>query len=423
MHFLRKTYRILTAVLPVMAAAALITYTPAWADDDESGKHASVGRMVVLGDSLSAGFQNFSLYDSSSTPGVPPGGQKFGFATLIANQAGVDLNLPLISYPGLPPALKLLPPGDIVREAYVGSRMNPSVQTLNLSIPSFTVATALAYKVNVSNPAAITNSIDVLALQILASPQSPAPCGAVNFDGVNLTLSEVACAVKLQPNTIIASIGNNDAVQSLIFGLPPTDPGQFTAAYHQFLGALASTGATVVVSNIPDVTVLPFLVPAPAFQALCHYLPPGVTAADYLVPDITSPTFSGNICMSPAVRPGALISQVRSAVQTYNGIIAAEARKFGVTVVDVNGLFARVAQHGYEVNGQRLTTAFLGGLFSLDGVHPTNTGYAIIANEFIKTMNSGLHFGIPPVSVEQVAKTDPLIIWNHAGDDDGHEQE
>src|ERR1035437_1877130 len=60
--------------------------------------------------------------------------------------------------------------------------------------------------------------------------------------------------------------------------------------------------------------------------------------------------------------------------------------------------------------GQRLTTGFMGGLFSLDGIHPTNTGYAIIANEFIKTMNRSLLAGIPPVSVEQVNKTDPLIF-------------
>jgi hypothetical protein len=61
------------------------------------------------------------------------------------------------------------------------------------------------------------------------------------------------------------------------------------------------------------------------------------------------------------------------------------------------------------VGGQKLTTDFMGGLFSLDGVHPTNTGYAIIANEFIKTMNGSLRADIPYVSVEQVSETDPLI--------------
>ena len=70
--------------------------------------------------------------------------------------------------------------------------------------------------------------------------------------------------------------------------------------------------------------------------------------------------------------------------------------------------------------GRTLTTDFMGGLFSLDGVHPTNTGYAIIANEFIKTMNRSLRTNIPYVSVALVSQTDPLIFpesdpGKHAG--------
>jgi hypothetical protein len=78
--------------------------------------------------------------------------------------------------------------------------------------------------------------------------------------------------------------------------------------------------------------------------------------------------------------------------------------------VDLYSLVNDLAAHGKVVNGQKLTTEFLGGLFSYDGIHPTNTGYAIIADEFIKVMNRNLAAGIPPISIEQVAKTDPLIF-------------
>jgi hypothetical protein len=37
-------------------------------------------------------------------------------------------------------------------------------------------------------------------------------------------------------------------------------------------------------------------------------------------------------------------------------------------------------------------------------------GHAIIANEFIKTMNRSLRAGVPSVSIERVSKTDPLIF-------------
>ena len=40
-----------------------------------------------------------------------------------------------------------------------------------------------------------------------------------------------------------------------------------------------------------------------------------------------------------------------------------------------------------------------GGLFSLDGVHLTPRGYAIIANEFIKATNSTYGSNIPLANV------------------------
>jgi hypothetical protein len=94
----------------------------------------------------------------------------------------------------------------------------------------------------------------------------------------------------------------------------------------------------------------------------------------------------------------------------YNGTIAKEAADNGYTLVDIYSVVNDLAAHGQVVGGQKLTTGFMGGFFSLDGVHPTNTGYAILANEFIKTMNRSLRAGIPPISIEQVSKTDPLIF-------------
>ncbi len=62
------------------------------------------------------------------------------------------------------------------------------------------------------------------------------------------------------------------------------------------------------------------------------------------------------------------------------------------------------------VNGQRLTTDFLGGIISLDGIHPTNTGWALVANRVIHTLNAQFAAGIPPVALEGVAVQDPLVL-------------
>jgi hypothetical protein len=192
--------------------------------------------------------------------------------------------------------------------------------------------------------------------------------------------------------------------------MPPTSTLAFANAFGQMLGQLSSTGATIVVANVPDVTSVPFLVPAAGFFAQCGFWPQGAAQGDYVVPNLLNPAAGFNICLGYAVRPAALIQQARDSVKAFNAIIAADAKLVGATVVDVNALFAKMVEKGYVVNGRRLTNQFLGGLFSLDGVHPTNTGYAILANEWIKTMNRELHTGIAPVSIEQVAKTDPLIF-------------
>ena len=38
-----------------------------------------------------------------------------------------------------------------------------------------------------------------------------------------------------------------------------------------------------------------------------------------------------------------------------------------------------------------------GGAFSLDGVHPTARGYAVVANIIIDAINDGFNANIPPV--------------------------
>ena len=111
----------------------------------------------------------------------------------------------------------------------------------------------------------------------------------------------------------------------------------------------------------------------------------------------------------PIVLRAARIAQIRATVIGYNIVIAIQAAINGAPLVDIWSLVNNLSANGVVVNGQKLTTGFGGGLFSLDGVHPLTPGDAIIANEFIKTMNLSLQTGIPLISVDQVAKTDPLF--------------
>lgn len=375
-----------------------------------------LSRMVVIGDSLSAGFQNYALYDGSGSPSgtsATPGGQTYGFAAQIAAQAGVDLHLPLISLPGLPPVLVLAGPPhgidtELERPTYVGSRTT-AVQTRNLSVPGFTAANILLYSVKASeitDPS--TASVqDALALEVLGVPGT---CGVFPWPNGEVYLSEVECAAQLRPSVVIASVGANDALQAVLDGIAPTNLESFRFSYNTMLAVLRFSRAHIVVSNIPDVTTIPALISYQEFHDQCGVYPADAGPEDYVVPYLSNPTaFAFSFCTNYAVRPASLIKEAKTAVVEYNKVINEAARLFDATVVDVNGTLAEIAAHGYTADGHHLTTEYLGGIFSLDGVHPTNTGYAILGNAYIEAMNKHLHTSIPLISVDKVAATDPLV--------------
>ncbi len=83
------------------------------------------------------------------------------------------------------------------------------------------------------------------------------------------------------------------------------------------------------------------------------------------------------------------VATILQATDEYNTVIHTVADGLGVPVVEINDYFQEVAAEGAEFNGEEYTTEFVtGGLFSLDGVHPSNVGYALIAAKFIETINA-----------------------------------
>jgi hypothetical protein len=73
-----------------------------------------------------------------------------------------------------------------------------------------------------------------------------------------------------------------------------------------------------------------------------------------------------------------------------------------IPVLDVNALLTELATTGRKIGGVTLTSAFLtGGVFSYDGVHPNDIGYAIVANEFIRVINAN-GGTLPPVDLGAV---------------------
>jgi hypothetical protein len=81
-------------------------------------------------------------------------------------------------------------------------------------------------------------------------------------------------------------------------------------------------------------------------------------------------------------------------------------------VADVNALYDSISAHPPVYAGVQLSDRFLGGIFSLDGVHPSNIGHALLANTFIEGANGAYGLGIPllgAAQLNQIALADPFI--------------
>ncbi len=92
--------------------------------------------------------------------------------------------------------------------------------------------------------------------------------------------------------------------------------------------------------------------------------------------------------------------KVQTATKAYNTQIQALANAYNLAFVDANAKMIELGRiSGIQYNGVSYTANFItGGVFSLDGVHMTGKGYAIIANEFIKAINSKYNSTLPQVN-------------------------
>ncbi|MGB5238711.1 MAG: SGNH/GDSL hydrolase family protein, partial [Flavobacteriaceae bacterium] len=90
---------------------------------------------------------------------------------------------------------------------------------------------------------------------------------------------------------------------------------------------------------------------------------------------------------------------VATAQAAYNQTIAALATQYDLALVDAKAFLDEVATNGIMLSdGSVVTDTYAtGGGFSLDGVHPSPRGYALIANLFIEVINAKYGSNLPGV--------------------------
>ncbi len=406
--------------------------------------------------------------------GAVPPGQEFGFWSILYQQAtgtpqAAMFNpavspLPLIAGPGLGsqlvvnattliaathPSCDAFNDAAYSRGSFGATRMSLSQNVLDVGVPGITAHEALymtgpltgpptgpgcTYPFNPADPST--------ALQPLVMSESNTFLPVLGHFATTVgPLTEVNVAASLHPTLVTVWLGANDLLDFTFSGgkAPVDTPAQMQADIAATVRALQASGARVVVANVPDVLFLPqffrggptltatleaapFSVPAPAAVAVTAYIQAtyGVGPGGFLTESgffTTLATLEGGSVTPVLHAPGdylvdAFAVQVQQLNTAYNSAIAAGAQSSGAPLVDIHGLFDAIRlAGGVPINpGVCCTLAFGGGLVSIDGLHPSNTGYALIANVFIQKIDLVYRTTIPPLTSAQllaISTTDP----------------
>lgn len=81
--------------------------------------------------------------------------------------------------------------------------------------------------------------------------------------------------------------------------------------------------------------------------------------------------------------------EIAIATDAYNASISAIANANGLALVDLNAILEQASTAGIAFDGYNLNTDLVfGGLVSLDGIHLTARGYALMANSFLEAIDA-----------------------------------
>ncbi|MCB1183088.1 hypothetical protein KDM41_06620 [bacterium] len=451
----RTKILLILSVLPALLLAGCSLDDPATpADLNGPGLEDAGARYAAIGNSLTAGYMDGGLMQA---------GQAGSYPRLIAQQLGLDdtsFTQPWIKAPGIGAVNTTTGEVDGVYYfngaglARLGSTPALDVQSTlllagtqpvayhNLGVPGALLTDGRnAYSAATSFGASLT-------------PPSPNPFfdfinRAALFGNTEVTLAAGPPAVTTQSTSMhykaIAKggalttvwLGNNDVLGAATGGNPTaaniTDPTAFGVEYNTMLqtlagGLLKRNGfpATIITANIPSVTSAPFFIPTATFEtAIGGAWPWGFEESnvDYvLFPTLSWVADAGNLgspIPSTATLTTTEVTTVETAIATFNGIILNATTTLAATeavpgsgiplaraaMVDANDLLAGLAaaQKTHFLllvgGGMPPATAAATTAFSLDGIHPNNVGYGIVANAFIAQLNALEGTSVPDVDL------------------------
>lgn len=430
---MKKTFLLIAAGAALLMGSCKSKIEP----EKPSAGDADFSNYVAIGNSLTAGYADGTLYRT---------GQENSYPSMLAAQfklvGGGDFKQPLLPGEAGWPSVKRV----------LGISIDClGVQSLGPVLYSGTSDTAgSATNIAVGGP---YNNQGVPGIRCI--DYTYPNYGLVNpysarFYPATANQKPLDVAIAANPTFFSMWLGSNDVLgyatnggTGVVGGTTTIDispTAAFKASYEASVAALVGLGAKGVLINIPDVTTIPFFTTVPAqglaltrqgqadslnaaYQGLngIHF----AVGANYWV--IVDSTVPGNmrqmkageyVCLtvpqnslkcsgwgSVVPLPDAYVldagevANVKSATTAFNLIIEDVATQYGLAYMDANAYLASL-KSGITWNGVTYTPTFVtGGVFSLDGVHLTPRGYALVANEILRVVNATYHATIPSVDI------------------------
>ena len=399
---------------------------------------------VAIGNSLTAGYMD---------SGLMMAGQAASYPQLIAGRLGFTTRDGFSQPTVLPPGIGSTPTGDPLIIAGVlrfdGSGLTPLGTTAAAEVRTLlpAIAQPTPYH-NLGVPGATLG--DMFSAVSAAQSESHSPffdfinrvpfygneertATVLDLDGATpkqvtyQTASVGWQAIAKGPTLLTVWAGNNDVLGGATGGDPTgamTPASTFAQRYSDMMQLLAGglvqrTGfpATIVVANIPNVTDIPYFIDEATFNAASGGgWPWGYAEGSAQL--LTFPVLSwianaanqGSPIPSTYTLTAAEVTLVGQHVAGYNQAIAGTVAAINasgmatVGLADVNQVLGDLtaAQKTHFLLllpqvGNDIATAAATTAFSLDGVHPNNHGYAIVANAFIDAINATADTDLAPV--------------------------
>lgn len=400
------------------ALAGCSKIRPITAPAPERG-NADYGIYVAMGTDLTAGFQSGGLAQRH---------QVNSYANLFARQAGTPrFTYPAVNLGGWPPLLRvrsfqpLVLDSAGIRGAFINPLTSPPALLdsayNNMGIPGALLADVNNNNLNydVSLPRDVTFFYNIARQQGRAIP---------------LTILQLVRNER--PTFVSFEYGTNELLGAAArgSGTPAVTPVNWAGLLHVTLDSLDINCPTAkkLLVNVMDVTKTPFFNTLPPVELDAAGRPTskfllGVNPGDRVTLraidslrigvgyDIGDVSYMSGIAVPGTGRPlpGFLVldptevASLQLATDQYNAAIASEAAARGYALLDAHALLDRFAASGVRFAGATYTTAYLtGGLFSVDGVHPTDLFHGLLCNEMIATVNAKFGSRIPQLDLSRV---------------------